>query len=366
MKRLNYILIVLIITLICCNKKKISKKESTNNLVNIKWENSDLDCISFSNSIFYFPVKERYSTHTCNLKYSVFSDTIRVINKSTNDYPLFYIKDSVSILKIKQLSKDSLSIELVNDAAKTLFKGFENLKFYNSKTVDRFSFYKEKDSICLKKVNLAVEQAKQNKLVLLMYRPWNFRQIKEFASVLKEYNIEFVDLGPYPDLPVFRDCYQETMNYLIEKKYGTKFIENLIVKADSLMLKRSNERYFYDYECDKEAHPLGVDPSRIRDLTAKVDLMVKDSVTTSNFYRPFMDIEFNIDTTGIISKFHLNYFNPELEWNKPYEEKLFQEGILRIKKYPIWVPGKINGIKVPTRHNVRVFFEGVDYIHRKE
>ena len=71
---------------------------------------------------------------------------------------------------------------------------------------------------------------------------------------------------------------------------------------------------------------------------------------------PFMDIEFHIDTTGKVDKFHLSNFNPENNWNKQFQKELFDEGVRAIKDLTDWESGKILGQKVNTIHNIRVSF----------
>lgn len=350
---------------ISCNEKKTETNLSSK-LIGVKWENSELDFIAFDSTLVYIPIKELYPT-SCAFEYTLKSDTLIIINKTVNAYNLVDFNDTISFLKIEYITKDSLRLKSINSGANELLKGFENFTFYNSKLLDRYSYYIEKDSVCLKQINQAKAQIEQNELVFCFHPPWPFRQEKEFIKLLKRVDISYKDLGPPPDVyPIERNCYRETMNYYINKKFGTDFITNLLMKADTLMVNNSRADFFKYYACDVRPHIPGDRPRQNDNMTTYVDLPVKKNRkewTTSKgekmfaVYRPFIDIRFDIDTTGEISNFSLTFFNPQLKWNKQFRDKLFELGVAKIKENPIWIPGKILGIEVRTDNNVRMTFE---------
>jgi hypothetical protein len=46
----------------------------------------------------------------------------------------------------------------------------------------------------------------------------------------------------------------------------------------------------------------------------------------------------------------------EAKENEKYEDKLFSIAVRYIQsEYPIWIPGKVNGVPVRTDNNVRIF-----------
>jgi hypothetical protein len=185
--------------------------------------------------------------------------------------------------------------------------------------------------------------------------------------LLKNNGIKYKDLGPPPDvLPIDRNCYRETMDYYIQKKFGRSFIDSLMKAADTLMVLDNRSEFINYYACDEQPYRPISKPGHVNSLTAKVDLPIKkfrkewktsEGEDMFAVYSPFMDIGFHIDTTGVISNFHLNYFNPELDWNKKYEDNLFKLGVERIREDSIWVPGKILGFNVRTDNNVRIHFK---------
>jgi hypothetical protein len=365
MKKLTYILLIVMISLFSCFNEKREKK-LIDNLIGVRWENSDLDFIGFNSTLIFLPIKDMYPT-TCAFKYSIQSDTLIVINKTVNAYNIIDFKDSISYLKIKFATKDSIKLELLNDGAKELFHAFENFNFYNSNTIDRYSYYKEKDSSCLQQINQAKIEVKNEKFVLCIHPRWPFRQENEFVKLLERNGIKYKDLGPPSDvLPIARNCYRETMDYYIRKRFGKSFIDSLMNEADTLMV-RNNRSTFIDYSaCDERPHLPKSRPGYNDNMIAQVDLPVKkyikewktsDGDDMFTVCHPFMDIGFHIDTTGRIDNFYLNFFNPELDWNKKYKDELFKLGVEKIKEDSIWIPGKILGIAVRTDNNVRVYFK---------
>ena len=368
MKKWTYILLIATIALFSCENAN-EKKSIVANLLGVRWENSELDFIGFDSTLIFIPIKDMYPT-TCSFEYSLKSDTLRIINKTVNAYNLIEFKDSISYVKILFSEKDSIQLELLNDGAKELFSGFKTLTFFNSNSIDRYSYYEETDTHCLEQIKKAQDQIKNDSLFLCIHPMWPFRQETEFIDLLKNHGIKYKDLGPPPDvLPIDRNCYRETMDYYIQKKFGRSFIDSLMKEADTLMVYNSRSEFIEYYACDERPHRPSSKPGYDNSLTAKVDLPIRKfrkEWKTSNgedmfaVYRPFMDIGFNIDTTGKISNFHLNNFNPELDWNEKYKDSLFTLGVERIKEDSIWVPGKILAFKVRTDNNVRVHFERIN------
>ena len=369
MKKTVQILFLLLISLLisCMNQEK--EKQLADRLIGVQWENSDLDFIFFDSTLVHILMKDMYP-ETCAFEYLIKSDTLIIINKTVDAYNLFEFKDSISHLRIKYVEKDSIELEPLNDGAIELFNGFESYKFYNSKTIDRYTYYREKDASCLKQITKAKEEIENGLFVVCIHREWPFRQQKEFIEVLEKHNIGYKDLGPYPDvMPFERDCYKETMDYYIQKQFGDSFIDSLMRTADTLMVRNNRSKFIEYYACDEQPHLPNSRDGYNDNMTAEVDLPLRkfkkewersEGEYQFAVYRPFMDIGFHIDTTGEISNFYLNSFVPELDWNKKYKEELFKLGVEKLKEDSVWVPGKILGFKVRTDHNVRMYFEKVD------
>jgi hypothetical protein len=343
----------------------VTDKWDKTDLDGIRWENRDLDFIGFDSTLIYVPIKDEYPT-TCAYNFELRFDTLRIINKTVNASNIISLKDSVSLLKIEYLEQDSLRLSLLNEGARELFRGFVNLTFYNSKRLDRFTYYREKDPACRNAIDSATVDIKSNMYRALINPSWPFRNEKEFIELLKNDGIEYVNMGPPPDvLPIDRDCYRETMNYYISRKFGDDYFERVLVQADSLMIMNSKGRVFAYYECDTEPQIEG-QRNGTSEIYIKTSLPVKENrkewKTRDNenmfaVYNPFIDLGFRVDTLGQLTEFRTNNFVPELEWNNQFKDKLFEIGIKEIKASGKWTPGTILGKKVNANHNVRLQFK---------
>jgi len=355
--------ILLLIIITACSS--LTDKRNKTALDGIRWENRDLDFIGFDSTLIYVPIKAEYPT-TCAYNFELRFDTLRIINKTVNAFNIISFKDSVSLLKIEYLEQDSLQLSLLNEGSKELFKGFLNLTFYNSKRLDRFKYYREKNPDCRNAIDSALADIKTGKYSALINPSWPFRNKKEFIELLKYDGVEYVDMGPPPDvLPIERDCYRETMNYYINKKFGDRYFERVLAQADSVMIINSKSRVFEYYECDTEPQIEG-HRNGTNEMYIKTSLPVKENrkewKTRYNenmfaVYNPFIDLGFRVDTLGQLTDFRINNFVPELEWNKQFKDKLFEIGIKEIKASGKWIPGTILGKKVNANHNVRLQFK---------
>ena len=330
----NIFFTFLLFSFFACHEPK-TENDLLPNLRGVIWENSATDAIVFTDSLMLAKKAGMYA-FVDFFEYKIQSDTIFLNNSDSN------WNDSISLLKIEYLNKDTLQLKRLNDFYENffVFKEIENLTFYNSKTLDRFSYYVEKDSLCDKAAKQAKNDVENGNLVLCWHRRWPFRQKKEFIALLKKHDISYKYLGAAPDVvPYERDCYKETMDYYIAQKYNRHFFDSLLAEADTLMLKNSKSVFIPYYMCDEQP--------RITQLVAKTYLPIQQY--------PFMDVGFDIDTTGDVSNFTINDFITA-PYNEQFKEDLFELAILRIKDKPFWPTGKILGKRVRTKHNVRVSF----------
>lgn len=346
-------MILILVVLISCVEKKT---DDSLLLRGVRWENSALDFVGFDSTLIHIRIKEIYPT-TCTFKYFVKSDTLTIINKTVNAYNLIEFKDSISILKIDLLTKDSIRLKPLNSGARELFKGFENLKFYNPESVDRYSYYIEKDSTYLAQINQAKQEIKNNKLVLCLYWRFRFRQKEEFIKILEKHNVLFKQLPPPSDvLPIARNCYKETMDYYIKKKFGVGFVKKKMAEADSVMLRNSPNRVFEDYECDIEPQLVLKKDKKEPSFEIQCTCDIKyDSSAYGGW--PLIDLEFIVHKDSTISNFRVYSFVSQLKTNNKYEKELTKLAIEEMKvRYPIWTPGKILGKNVIANNNVRITF----------
>lgn len=107
-----------------------------------------------------------------------------------------------------------------------------------------------RDTFCLKEINEANRDIKNNKLVYCHYVGniiWNdLRSEKEMKSLLGNYKIDFQNESSpcVIDTRLNYNCYCELMQEKIDNKFGKKFIQNLLNKSDSLWVLKNLDKTF--------------------------------------------------------------------------------------------------------------------------
>lgn len=182
------------------------------------------------------------------------------------------------------------------------------------------------------------------------------RQEKYVIDLLKKYNIQF-EYETFSDIRFegqTQGCYGAYMDTVIEEKFGQGFKEKILTKADSLLLE-SNDTIKY-YLCDIQPRVPGKDEYKTT-LRAKVPEKIREQLKADREGSwPFMDIGFYIDKSGKSSGFFLNYFMEADQLNYKFKDKLFKIGVEQLKEINYWETGEINGQKVNTENNIRVYF----------
>jgi len=328
-------------------------------LYKVPWENRDIDMIQFDSSRMVVPLKDG-SPYRLTYRYRGSNDTLRVALEALGTYNVVSFMDTVAVMRIAFITRDSFELQLLNNGARELFKNIRSLRFYNSETLDRFSYYVEEDKECKLDIDSALADVAANRLVVGLYYEWPFRNEKEVAQLIEQQGMRYESLGPPPDVfPVPRNCYLETMDYYVQRRYGKDFVRNLFRRADTLMIAQSAGRIFQWFECDEEPDFHG---SRhgASGISVETDLPVKQKRVemgeTFAVYDPFIDLAFYVDTVGTLSNFRTADFLPYGDWNKQFEPQLFDQAVKEIKARAPWKPGVILEHKVITDITFRVEF----------
>jgi len=216
------------------------------------------------------------------------------------------------------------------------------------------------DSMCLKDIVKAKNDITNGKLVFSIpmgFGTHQLRQEKQLKELCKTYDLVF-------DYEMFGcvvyegqtdGCYGAYMDKVLEDKHGKGFKEILLAKADSILLS-NNDTIAY-YLCDKRPQITGKDDYETT-LEAKVpEKLSKQLKADIEGDLPFMDIGFYIDKSGNASSYFLNYFmDADSKSNQKFKDELFKIGVERLKAIKHWETGIVNGQKVNTENNVRVYF----------
>ena len=331
-------------------------------MLNSHWENSNLDIIGFDTAEVYLGFKKHLFTTGFVFDYHIHDDTLIISNKILNAYNLKEYKDSISHISIMIFNQDSIYLRPLNAGAEELLSDFESLTFYNPDRIDRYSYYVEKDSLCLSQINKALSEIENNTFTFHILPEFPFRQEKEFSQLLDNENVRLKVLRP--GIPI-RDCYRETMDYYLRKNFEEKFFSNLLASADTIMLLNNRNNLFEYYACDELPYIAGKkdESDQIVIKTVFPIRIERQELKSPGDFRnhyPFMDIGFVVDTLGTISEFKLSYFNALNDWNHNFRDDLYRLGLNEINMYPVWEPGKILGEKVRVRNNVRVIFKNLE------
>ena len=224
--------------------------------------------------------------------------------------------------------------------------------------------HKRADSTCIADVERAKKDVSKGRIVVtspISVGGGTLRYEKELKKLCTKYNLVF-DYESFSDViseGQTQGCYGKYMDKIISEKFGTGFKDNLLSRADSTFRANSINDTITYWDCDQRPILLNDDPEDGDDMTAKVtSIDIRKDPNSNDVYKwPFMDIGFIVSPKGKISDFEINYFNPVLDWNKQFKDKLFKLGIATLKKNTIWSPCEIEGTKVWSKNNKRVRFE---------
>lgn len=219
------------------------------------------------------------------------------------------------------------------------------------------------DSLCMADIERAKKDIQQGGLVFTINSLLPSRE-KRFEEELKDYcqklGLHFTYTSEHcvviPNNTSW--CYEAYMDKVIYEKFGANFKRELLRKADSLFLQNVKAyNLVVDYwDCDERPR---LPQETQRDYEGLPDikvsgLAIKESTGMFGDW-PFFDINFIIAKDSTISTFQTDNFVEADPANKPLKDTLFALAVDHIKKnYPKWVPGKIKGMPVKTRNNVRI------------
>ena len=216
------------------------------------------------------------------------------------------------------------------------------------------------DSMCIKDIEKAKKDVSNGKIVFCFpmgFGSHDLRQEKQLRELCLKNNLIF-------KYELFSDviydgqtqgCYGAYMDKTISSKFGSNFKQNLLKQADSILLA-TNDTIVY-YKCDKRPQIPGKDDYETT-LEAKVpEKLSKQLKADKEGDLPFMDIGFYIDKSGNASGYFLNYFmDANSKSNQKFKDELFKIGVEQLKAIKHWETGFVNGQKVNTENNVRVYF----------
>ncbi len=215
------------------------------------------------------------------------------------------------------------------------------------------------DITCLREIKRAKNDVQNGKLVFttpMGFGIQHLRQEKQLKELCQAYKLLF-DYEMFGCVIVkgqTQGCYGAYMTKAIEDKYGKGFKQILLAKADSLLLAKNDTIPYY--LCDiRPQIPGQNDHDRLfPNINQKIKMRLKPN-NEGSF--PFMAIGFYISKEGTASGYFINYFyDADNELNQKFKDELFKIGVEQLKAIKHWETGIVNGQKVNTENNVRVYF----------
>jgi len=221
------------------------------------------------------------------------------------------------------------------------------------------------DKLCLSEIKRAKKDISKGKIVFCKKAGILFGGIRyesELKELCKQHGLVF-DFDMISDV-VFegetQGCYGDYMDKIIIEKYRPGFKENLIKKADSLLLVRttSENKTIQYWDCDERPR-LPNETKRTSDELPDIRISDPDIKEAKGEFGgwPFFDLGFKVEKDSTITGFYVRYYASQTDENKRFKDRLFTLAVDYLKKnYPVWVPGKIKGVPVRTNNNVRLYF----------
>lgn len=238
--------------------------------------------------------------------------------------------------------------------------------------VDEIDIYKyilnpdSKDSTCISDIKMAKEDVSNGKIVFthpVGMCSGDLRYEKELRILCAKYRLYFETslFGDIIEDGQTQGCYGYYMDNIIKEKYGSDFKSKLYKTADSLYLVnviKYNKVISYS-DCDKG--PMVPGQSEYVGTFSPIIKISKPNIKEEKRKHggwPFLGIEFIIEKDSTISNIQLSQFVAEHKENIKYKKELYDIALKYFKeKYPIWIPGKIEGIPVRTKNKIRFYFE---------
>lgn len=217
------------------------------------------------------------------------------------------------------------------------------------------------DTTCLQEIARAKLDSSNGKITFAFpmgLLSFNLRQEKYLRLLSEKYDISvsYEFIGCIVTKGQRQGCYGDYMDVIIARKFGSNFKDSLLKAADSLLVVNQDTVQYY--LCDVRPQIPGHDDSETN-VIAEIDPLLKAQLKSDEEGRyPFIDVGFYIDTSGRASCYSLDFFmDAGNESNRAFKSQLFKVALSELEAIDRWQPGEINGHKIPTEHNARVYFQ---------
>ena len=217
------------------------------------------------------------------------------------------------------------------------------------------------DYTCLDDIQRAKEDISKGKIVFTTpcsLFDCTLRQEKYLKQLCSTYGMEhqYEMFSDIIEVGQRQGCYGAYMDLQIANKYGKQFKENLLRKADSLLVVHQDT--IGAYLCDELPFALDNVSKNEEVFVVIPDLLKQEFKVNNKEHFDFVDVYFYIDRFGFASGYHLKTNDPlypNCHSSVPVE--LLEIAILRLMRIQQWKPGKIDGHKMNVKHSIRVYLK---------
>lgn len=236
-------------------------------------------------------------------------------------------------------------------------------------TKSRLEKVPQTDRICSEEIAMAKKDISTGKLSYcydagsLLYQP--VRCENEMDSLLKFYGIGYENTIT-SDVIIegqTQGCYRDYMNEMISKRFGNKFIDSLMYKADSIYIGKNSNYVFDSHEIDTEPKFPGdttdenanFNPGLQREFNRRVQYPADYVKKKKESQMAFANFDLEIDKFGkaTIKNFSFQFDN---EQNYKFEKNLKEIFAPLIVKTS-WTPATIKKQNVSSKIITFIYFE---------
>jgi hypothetical protein len=234
------------------------------------------------------------------------------------------------------------------------------------------------DKDCFEELRLAKKDISNSKLVYCNYVGsvgWHsLRAEKQMDSLLNKFKIEFQNENSPCVVEENKNyhCYCEYMQEKINEKYGEKFIDSLLFKADSIYILKHLEKTFYngslsgtwdkpalfpkDTHYDQTNHS-GLQKAFEKNVKYPKEYIYKKGENSMAFLQIYLDI----DEMGKakITDYQFVFWN-SITKKENYNEKYwnyFKNIAFPLIEKTTWIPAKIKNINVKSRNDIILYLK---------
>jgi hypothetical protein len=234
------------------------------------------------------------------------------------------------------------------------------------------------DKDCFEELRLAKNDISNSKLVYCNYVGsvgWHsLRAEKQMDSLLNKFKIEFQNESSPCVVEENKNyhCYCEYMQEKINEKYGEKFIDSLLFKADSIYILKHLEETFYDGSLSgtwdkpalfpKDAHYDQTNHSGLQKAFEKIVKYPKEYIyKKGENSMAFLQIYLDIDEMGKakITDYQFVFWN-SITKKENYNEQFwnyFKNIAFPLIEKTTWIPAKIKNINVKSRNDIILYLK---------